>query len=234
MKHIAITLSFVLLCACGGSTPPPGPTPPTPSAIAYPNVHPGNQYWMMADGSWDEYEYQSYTGTVDSTTFVVIPDPTSITPLSQTRFTNIPTIMPTLPGQMAEARVQTPEGVAATAVPALLPLIERETTQWIGEAANQYENLTDPPEPYITVSPVVGEIISYPGRWRYQTVSMATAYDGFANAVVTTTEELSPETVYMWVFSNGHLVEEWIAPVNPDNSVSAGSMLKWIGSGQNP
>lgn len=201
----------------------------------------------MADGSYAEYDYLSYTGTFDPRTGVITVTPTSIISLGRERQTNLHTTEPGDVTQKATVRVQSGSGVVMTVPSATAAdnLYERESTTLIGEAASV---AVDPPEAYLTVTPVAGEAIlingtdtstGTPRAWQvqYRTIAVNVTYDGFPNATVTTLTEApgtAHEVAYQWVFSGGEIAEEILGQVNPDNTISAGSMLRRIGVGHNP
>lgn len=243
MKISLIVTTALLLSSCNTNTP-------ISQHPTYPNVHPGNTQWAMNNGSWAEYDFDSYTGTADPVTGMITVDSASVKVLQQERQTNLLYHMPLDATQIAVARVQTNAGVAATSVdPALAyTLVERQSATVIGEAANPGAALQDPPEAYITISPVVGEVVNtdslitkfdgttFHFQTRYQTIAMGVTYDGFPNATVTTLiEQPGPgEGLYVWVFSGGEIAEEVIGTLNADNTVANGGMIRRISLGQNP
>jgi hypothetical protein len=250
----ALALLAFMLAGCAGS---PAPATPLPAA-AYPNVAPGDADWNMAqppgtNGAWDEYDFAGYTGsTFDPVTGLITVNPLTITVTQQERQTNLAYHMPLDASQAATARVQTNAGVVAAAVDPSLAytLVERQAVTAIGEAANVGAALIDPPEPYITVAPVAGEMfdtvsnvtqsdgVQFKFTTRYRTIAIDALFDGYEHATVTTLTENpgdqgNNEMAYVWVFSGGKIVEEIIGWVASDFTIKNGAMLRWVGAGHN-
>lgn len=232
--YSVIALGF-WLAACTTGSPPPAPS------------HPANAAWLLVDGTWAEYDYEIYgPATYNPITGMIDFDRSAAVILSQERQTNL-----AYTPLSATARVQSNSGTTVFAVPADLAytLVEGETAQTIGETANSAASLINPPEPYIAVNPVPGEVIVtnsaviYTGgaagsiTTRYETISISNVIDGFPDAVVTTLTEnpgSATEMAYVWVFSGGEIAEEIIGKVNADNTITGGTMLKRIRIGKNP
>jgi hypothetical protein len=206
----------------------------------------------MAPGTWAEYDFDSYTGTFNPLNGMITVDPTSVKVVQQERQTNLAYHMPLDASQLAMARVQTNAGYAATTVDPTLAytLVERQSATLIGEAANPGAASQDPPEPYTTVSPVVGEVVNtmslvtkFDGTTfyfttRYTTIAVGVTFDGFPNATVTTLTENpgdagNNEMAYVWVFSGGEIAEEIIGWVAADGSLTNGALLRRTGMGRN-
>lgn len=203
----------------------------------------------MKDGSWAQFDYCSYgPATFDPATGMINFDRATVQVLQQSRQTNLLYHMPNDATQIAVARVQGIPWQVVTTVDPAHTLIERQTNTTIGEAANPGAVNQDPPEPYITVNPIAGEVINTHSLitkpdgttfWfdtRYQTIAVDVTFDGFPDAIVTTLVE-NPGTdlitAYVWVFSGGEIAEEIIGRVNADGTITTGNLARRTAMGQN-
>lgn len=240
---ILATLSLAA-CGSGGASVPPPPG----------SIISGSDIWRLGP-TYSEFDFKSFSGTYNPVDGTITIDPASVKPIGAERQTNLPTVMPLHPDQIAVARVQTNKGEAAAAIDPKLSyaLIECTSGALMGEAANSGAKEQDPPEPYLTTHPVVGEhlfVHSLITKWdgttfyfdtEYRTVVIDVTFDGFQHATITTLTEnydrpngWSPEA-YQWVFADGEIAEEIFGKVEDDGvTITEGYMLVRTGMGQNP
>lgn len=237
---------LIALLALGGCSSAPSTAVPVPVEAPVPVNPPSHPLWAMKPRSWQEFKIYRGPGTFDPATGYIDFDMKNMVAGEINRNTNL--VFQSAAGP-AIARIYSPQGIVVDHVSDTLDagLAERSTGQFIGESANYIQKDQDPPEPLLSLNPVVGEVIDTNSKitgWdgttfyfvtRYRTHAVGVDFMGFKNCTITTLIEQPDKpspTAYVQVF-DGEMAAQWDGVVKADGTVDVIMGIR-VASGDNP